>query len=92
MKDKKLKVWNGGGIYSGPYRNYGVNVAAHSQKEAVDMLNNLIGGHYTISYFRDFFSNCWGNHMDGIVPSEPCVYLCDKIKGKPFLVTKKLKQ
>ena len=74
---KKLKVWNGGGIYYGEYKNWHVNVCATSRKEAVEIMNKYLSCNYTASYMGTHFSDCWGNDMDGIEPTEPCLYVCE---------------
>ncbi len=74
---KKLKVWNGGGIYQGEYRNFSINVCAHTKKEAIELICKHLAPNISASHFSDFFSNCWGNDMQGIEPTEPCVYVCN---------------
>ena len=75
---KKMKFWNGGGLDRGEHKGWHVNVCAHSQAKAVHLINELIPGmNMTLNYFRDMYSECWGDDMDGIEPNEPCIYLTE---------------
>lgn len=91
---KKLKLWNGP-IYSGPYDRHSAYIAATSTAHAARLLSlayypdmkrdNLISPHEVKRYFS---SGAWGNKMDGIEPTEPCVYVCasESSAHKPFRV------
>lgn len=90
----KLKIWNGrchGHKYG---RHYHAYVAAYSMNQAAEMLSiafhgsehkNLISTNEISNYYH---KGAWGNKMDGIEATEPCVYLCDErlSENKPFRV------
>lgn len=90
---KVLKIWNGR-CHGAKYRRHHAYVAAYSIKQARELLSmaffgkehpNLISG----SEIRDYYNaGSWGNVMEGIEPTEPCVYLCDETirVNKPFKV------
>jgi len=70
---KKLKLWNGRG-HGYVYGKYSLSVAAYSQKQAAELINQACNVKYVnTSEIRDFYSSCWGNSMQGIEPTEPCV-------------------
>lgn len=70
---KQLKKWNGRA--SGRMKGH-FYVAAHSQKQAAELIHKAGGnmGGSSIWEIRNYYSNCWGNAMNGIEPIEPCVY------------------
>ena len=73
---KKLKVWNGGRIYVGKYKNCHVNVAAYSQQGAVDLINEHVpNASITVGELKKYYADVWGNDMAGITPTEPCLYV-----------------
>ena len=84
---KQLKIWNGRG--HGKYDRGHVYVAAYSAKQAVELINqacsSCIGVHEINVYYA---KGCWGNPMDGITPTEPCVYVQEIHHGKekPFRI------
>lgn len=70
---KKLKKWNGRG--QGEWQGGHISIAAYSQKQAAELLGKVTG--YTrgnLTEIREYFSPCWGNDMEGVEPTEPCVY------------------
>ena len=84
---KKLKIWNGRG-QGHPYEGHHVFVAAYSQKQAAELVGQVFG-HSTVGVgeIANYFSaGCWGRTMDGIIPTEPCVYLEKNYAGIPFRV------
>lgn len=88
---KKLKLWNGH-INGGKYDRHSIYIAAYSIKQAAELSSlasteGRTSGHikpYDISTYFSF--DAWGNSMDGIVPTEPCVYMCKSYQDKPFKV------
>lgn len=72
---KKLRFWNGrcvGQPYGGnnpKYRMSSMNVAAYSRAEAARLMG------VSANEVKDYFSECWGNDMIGIVATEPCMYV-----------------
>lgn len=78
---KKLKLFNG--------RNAGakghINIAAYSQKQAAELLAEFTGYSMgSLNEIRVYFSPCWGRSMDGIVPTEPCLYFQKQWNDKPI--------
>jgi hypothetical protein len=71
---KQLKFWNGrahGRIYAGGF----FNVAAHSKKQAAELISSIEGvGYLRVNEITTYYSSCWGNDMKDIVATEPCVY------------------
>lgn len=70
---KKLKIWNGRG--HGKYDRGNINVAAYSQKQAAELISKACETRVSVSEISVYYSNCWGNSMEGIIPTEPCVYV-----------------
>ena len=71
---KKLKKWNGTAIYN--RKQVHVNIAAYSQKQAREILSSAGGfGYVQSNLISDYFSDCWGNSMDGIEPTEPSIWV-----------------
>lgn len=82
--NKKLKFWNGRG-----HRKYDkghIYVAAYSQKHAVELINQACECYITVSEIRNYYSDCWGKQMEGIVPIEPCVYASETYHSKPIRI------
>lgn len=89
---KKLKIWNGRS-YGRKYERHHVYVAAYSVTEAARLVSlacfkyedNLVPINEINVYYN---KDVWGNIMDGIIPTEPCVYLSNaQIRNaKPFRV------
>ena len=79
---KTLKIWNGRG--HGKYTNSHFYVAAYTNKEACDLIGKASGYDYPVG-LREltvyYSKNCWGTNMNGISPTEPCVYV--KIGNEP---------
>jgi hypothetical protein len=74
---KQLKIWNGRG--HGKYDKYHIYVAAFTQKQAAELVSSACFGcndRISVSELRNYyFEGSWGNPMDGIVATEPCVYI-----------------
>lgn len=71
---KQLKKWNGRA--QGNLRGH-FYVAAYSQKQAAELISKAGGSHgrVTLTEIRDYYSpSGWGTPMNGIEPTEPCVY------------------
>lgn len=65
---RNLKVWNGG-LYirhKGDVIQAHGNVCAYSQKDAVELIGEHAAYEISLGYFRAYWSNLWGNSMDGI--------------------------
>lgn len=75
---KDLKKWNGRG--HGKYnRGYHIYVAAYSRAHAARLVSAAcFDGREDLvrsAEIKDYYSEgLWGNAMDGITPTEPCVY------------------
>jgi hypothetical protein len=68
----KLKVFNGM-VMCKPaegkdFKQYHVSVCEKSGAAARRLLESYFGGTFSYLYFRDYWSDCWGNSMDEIVP------------------------
>jgi hypothetical protein len=77
---KILKYWNGRG--HGIYRKAHINVAAFSQKQAAELVGMACKTHISIGEIREYYSQCWGDSMDGISTSIPGVFVEEK-RGQP---------
>jgi hypothetical protein len=80
---KKLKYFSYY-VQWGTYDKHVLHIAATSQKQVIELLGKL---HITVSatYIRDYFYKAWGNDMEGIEATEPCVYAT---KGDRFSANK----
>ncbi len=85
-KMRTLKKWNGRG--HGKLSNQHINIAAYSQKQAAELVGEACGYYDTIGIteIREYYSQCWGNSMDGIEPTEPCVYAEKNYTNKPVKI------
>ena len=82
---KELKIWNGH-LSSGLFKRHNVYVAAYSAKQACELLTEHCKSHISSYELKNYFhKGSWGNSMDGIIPTEPCVYAQKEYK-EPFLV------
>ena len=77
---KELKVWNDSGWGQRQYDENKklildptgkrfcdhFYVCANSMAHAVRLVNEASGRNYTINDARSYWSDCWGNQMDGI--------------------------
>ena len=82
---KTLKKWNGRG--HGKLDRHHISVAAYSQKQAAELVGQACGlQDVGISEIREYYSQCWGNSMNGIEPTEPCVYAEQNYTGKPVKI------
>jgi len=74
MSGKKLKIWNGRGL--GEYINEHFYVAAYTGKQAIELINSVIGWGMNANELRNYYNKgSWGNTMEGIEPTEPCLYV-----------------
>jgi len=73
MNNKKLKFWNGRG--HGKYAKSHINVAAYSKKQAAQIINQSCNANISERELTVYYSPCWGNSMDKIIATEPCVYI-----------------
>lgn len=80
---KVLKKWNG---RAQDFNNGHANVAAYTQKQAAELLSKAYRGNTTVNEVRNYFFQCWGNNMDGIEPTEPCVYHQKTYNDKPVRI------
>lgn len=81
---RTLKLWNGRGSRKLVFKH--ISVAAYSKKQAAELINKL-GENITVYNITKYFSNRWGSDMDGITPTEPCVYLTQAFtKSEPVKV------
>jgi len=54
-----------------------VSVGATSKKQVAELLNTAFNGKkMTTNEVSNYFSDCWGNNMNDIELTEPCVYDC----------------
>lgn len=84
-KPKPLKIWNGRG-----HRRFDrgtIYVAAYSMKQAAELVGRACETYISANEIKVYYSPCWGNAMNGIIPTEPCVY-ATKIFGdeKPLRI------
>jgi len=77
---KTLKLWNGRQSEFSLKRGSSIYIAAFTQKQASELLKKAFGlpedcTRYNGAEIRNYFNeSCWGNSMDHITPTEPCVY------------------
>ena len=70
---KTLKKFSGRG--RGEYSHGNLYVGAYSKKHCAELINEALGiGHITPSEISNYYHKRWGNRMDGIELTEPCVY------------------
>lgn len=82
---KTLKKWNGRG--HGKYNRQHIYIAAYTQKQAAEILSTITHGNGMLSEIRNYYSQCWGIAMDGIEPTEPCLYVMPEFSNKtPTLI------
>ena len=72
---RTLKLWNGRG--HGKYHKKHISVAAYSKKQAAEIISIACNSCISVSEITNYYSDCWGNNMDGINPEEPCVYVSE---------------
>lgn len=82
---KKLKQFRHR-VQWGTYDKHTLYIVAKSQKQVIQMLEsiNII---VSANDIRNYFGTAWGTNsgMEGIEPTEPCVYA---IKGEQFATIK----
>jgi hypothetical protein len=77
---KQLKIWNGR-AHGSKYKRGHVYVAAYSQKQAAELVSKACFGEeypdiVSVHEIKTYYSpGAWGNSMNGIEPTEPCVYI-----------------
>jgi hypothetical protein len=82
---RTLKVWNGRG--HGKHSKKHINVAAYTKKQAAELIGIACECMVSVSEITVYYSDCWGNSMNDIVPTEPCVYIDEKYrKSQPVRV------
>jgi hypothetical protein len=81
---KQLIKWNGR-AQGNKYRNGVFYVAAYSEAEAARLIMKAGGmeGMSGLNEIKKYYSKAWGNPMQGIEPTEPCVYVQIRYGGKP---------
>lgn len=91
-KPSALKLFNGRS-HGNKYKRHHVYVAAKSMKQAAELVSMACfdgrGDMVSPSEIKVYYNkNAWGDKMDGIEATEPCVYLCDETNSgnKPFRV------
>lgn len=92
-KVRTLKLFNGRS-HGSEYKEYHVYVAAYSQKQAAELVSMACFGKehkdlISLSEITKYYhKGTWGNSMNGIIPVEPCVYICKgySLKEVPFRV------
>lgn len=67
-RKRSLKVWTGLVRVSGKTGQLSANVCAYSQKDAIDLINSFSPYSSTVHELRNYWSDCWGNSMNDIVP------------------------
>jgi len=83
---RKLRIWNGRG-HGRLLGNHHFYVAAYSVREAVQIINEHAKCHITSNEINEYYSQCWGNPMNGITPETPCLY-AQLHNNVPFLIFK----
>ena len=79
---RKLQKWNGRGHHNLESKH--IYVAAYSQKQAAELVGKACGlDTVGVHEIRVYYSNCWGTPMEGIEPTEPCVWIEDINNLKP---------
>jgi len=73
---KTLKKWNG---RASGHKRGTFYVAAYTQKQAAELISRAAGYRDgdmrgALGEIQSYYSPVWGNPMDGIEPTEPCVY------------------
>lgn len=81
---KILKLWNGRGC--GKYEGQHFYIAAYSTKQATEILSKASETKVSAHEINVYYSKgCWGNTMNGIIATEPCVYVSKEDK-KPIKI------
>lgn len=71
-KQKILKKWNG---RDGKGKGGKFYIAAYTQTQAAELYAKAVGfSRGALGEIMNYYSNCWGNAMNEINPTEPCVY------------------
>lgn len=80
---KKLRLYNGGQVYTRDFKSCSFYVAAYSFKHCIELLNEATGSNSRASQMNNYWSkDCWGNVMTGIEATEPCVYYTKEYSDK----------
>jgi len=92
MGETKLKLFNGKS-HGHKYKGHHVYVAAKSMAQAAKLISMACydgrGDLVSVSEIKKYYGkNTWGVKMEGLVPTEPCVYMCNEShsQNKPFRV------
>jgi hypothetical protein len=79
-----LKIWNGISPNQRQYKG-GIYVAAYSQKQAKELIEKVFSITLSTREIADYYySGSWGDPMNGIEPTEPCVYAQETCISKPI--------
>lgn len=83
---KTLRKWNGRG--NSKYIKHHVYVAAYSIAHAVRIMQTSGLIHASTAEIKNYYSECWGNNIDGIRDEEPCVYVIENssLENKPIKI------
>lgn len=85
---KQLKIWNGRG-HGNIYGRGHIYVAAYSTKQAAELVSRACFGEehpdlVSINELNVYYSKgAWGDSMNGIEATEPCVYATKEHFGTP---------
>lgn len=72
---RKLKKYNGGQIYTNKFNRCHFYVLATSMKHCAELIAQATESSMQVSTIRDYWNkDAWGNAMQGINETEPCVY------------------
>jgi len=83
MKQKQLRKWNGRGHGSTYGNRFTIYVAAYSRAHAARLVQTALDAPWVrADEIRDYYAETWGNPMDGIEPTEPCVFARNSQDGK----------
>ena len=88
-----MKLFNGRS-HGYKYKNYHIYVAAYSMKQAAELVSRACYGdehpdNISVHEIKEYYSKgAWGNQMNGIEATEPCVYVGENYKfdSKPIRV------
>lgn len=75
---KKLKLWNGAGVICrnhkdprwkdlDPFKTH-ASIAAHSRADLRRLIAEYCGNFPQMEYLKNYYSECWGDDMEGITP------------------------
>jgi len=85
---KELRKWNGR-AHGKKYTRGHFYIAAYSMAQAGRLMGQAAEMPSRDSFtreIRDYYSECWGDPMKGIEPTEPCVYATLHLNDKPIRI------